>query len=231
MSRLTFEGGRAPVWTPDGTAVTFSKLGQQQGIYTKAADGRGDAELLLAVNEFHWLVGWTPDGRTLAFGALEHAREGVSVSSISSLTAGQTSRVVGPGAIWGGRLSPDGRWLAYYTLESGRFEVYVTPFPGGAARWLISEEGGRDPTWGPDGPEIYYRNGDRLMAARIDTAAGVRVLGRRLVLAPFSPPLYDDYDIHPDGRTLAFVRPRDEFGRDIVLVLDWFTEVRRAAGR
>ena len=230
-SRLTFEGGRAPVWTPDGTAVTFSKLGQQQGIYTKAADGRGDAELLLAVNEFHWLVGWTPDGRTLAFGALEHAREGVSVSSISSLTAGQTSRVVGPGAIWGGRLSPDGRWLAYYTLESGRFEVYVTPFPGGAARWLISEEGGRDPTWWPDGPEIYYRNGDRLMAARIDTAAGVRVLGRRLVLAPFSPPLYDDYDIHPDGRTLAFVRPRDEFGRDIVLVLDWFTEVRRAAGR
>ncbi|MBA2707848.1 MAG: hypothetical protein H0U59_08610, partial [Gemmatimonadaceae bacterium] len=66
---------------------------------------------------------------------------------------------------------------------------------------------------------------------RIDTTAGVRVLRRRLVLAPFSPPLYDDYDIHPDGRTLTLVRPRDESGRDIVLVLDWFTEVRRAAGR
>ncbi len=230
-SRLTFEGGRAPVWTPDGAAVTFSKLGSKQGIYTKAADGSGEAELLLAVNEFHWLVGWTPNGRTLAFGALGHTSEGASVSSISSLNAGQTSRVVGPGSIWGGRLSPDGRWLAYYTLESGRFQVFVTPFPGGRARWLISEEGGRDPTWGPDGTEIYYRNGDRLMAARIDTAAGVRVLSRRLVLAPISPPMYDDYDIHPDGRTLALVRPRDEFGRDIVLVLDWFTEVRRAAGR
>jgi serine/threonine-protein kinase len=230
-SRLTFEGGRAPVWTPDGAAVTFSKLTERRGIYSKPADGRGDAELLLALDEFHWLIGWTPDGRTLAFGALEPSREGAPLSSISSLTAGQTSRMVGPGSIWGGRLSPDGRWLAYYTLESGRFHVYVTPFPAGRARWLIAEDGGRDPTWGPDGTEIYYRNGDRLMAARIDTAAGVRVLGRRLVLAPFSPPLYDDYDVHPDGRTLALVRPRDESGRDIVLVLDWFTELRRAVGR
>ncbi len=230
-SRLTFEGGRAPVWTPDGAAVTFSKLGGRQGIYTKATDGRGDAELVLAVNDFHWLIGWTPDGRTLAFGALEPTKDGTSVSSISSLTAGQTSRVVGPGSVWGGRLSPDGRWLAYYTMESGRFQVYATPFPGGRARWLISEDGGRDPSWGPNGTEIYYRSGDRLLAARIDTAAGVRVLERRLVVAPFRPPLYDDYDVHPNGRTIALVRPRDESMRDIVLVLDWFTEVRRAAER
>jgi len=230
-SRLTFDGGRAPVWTPDGAGVTFSKLGGRQGIYTKAADGRGEAELVLAVNEFHWLIGWTPDGRTLAFGALERTKDGASPSSISSLTAGQTSRVVGPGSIWGGRLSPDGRWLVYYTMESGRFHVYSTPFPGGRARWLISEDGGRDPSWGPDGTEIYYRSGNRLMAARIDTAAGVRVLGRRLVVAPFSPPLYDDYDVHPNGRTIALIRPRDESVRDIVLVLDWFTEVRRAAER
>ncbi|MDQ3244492.1 MAG: serine/threonine-protein kinase, partial [Gemmatimonadota bacterium] len=230
-SRLTFEGGRAPVWRPDGAAVTFSKLGDRRGIYTKAADGGGDAELLLAIDEFHWLVGWTPDGRSLAFGVLERTSESKTLSSIVSLTAGESRRVVGPGSIWGGRLSPDGRWLAYYTLESGRFQVFVTPFPGGRARWLISEEGGRDPTWGSDGTEVYYRSGDRLVAARIDTTAGVRVLRRRLVLAPFSPPLYDDYDIHPDGRTLTLVRPRDESGRDIVLVLDWFTEVRRAAGR
>jgi hypothetical protein len=69
------------------------------------------------------------------------------------------------------------------------------------------------------------------MAARIDTTAGIRVLGRRLVLSPFSPPLYDDYDVHPDGHTLALVRPRAESGRDVVLVLDWFSEVRRATQR
>jgi serine/threonine-protein kinase len=230
-SRLTFDGGRAPVWTPDGRAVTYSKLGEKQGIYTRAADGRGDAEQLIAVAEFHWLIGWTPDRRTLAYGVMEPAKDNQTLSSIMSLADGETRRVVGPGSIWGGRLSPDGRWLAYYTMEAGYFQVYVTPFPAGRARWLISEEGGRDPGWGPDGREIYYRSGDRLMAARLDTTAGVRVLDRRLVLAPFAPPLYDDYDVHPNGRTLALVRPRAESGHDVVLVLDWFSDVRRAAKR
>jgi hypothetical protein len=217
---------------PGGAAVTFSHLGERQGIYTKSADGRGDADLIVALDEFHWLIGWTPDGRTLAFGVLEGAGEAQgALSSIMSFTGGAPHRVVGPGPVWGGRLSPDGRWLAYYTLESGRFDVYVTPFPEGRTRWLISDDGGRDPTWGPDGREVYYRSGDRLVAAVVDTAAGVRVLTRRLVRAPFSPPQYDDYDIHPDGRTLALVHPRDASGHDIVLVLDWFADVRRAAGR
>jgi len=79
-----------------------------------------------------------------------------------------------------------------------------------------------DPSWSPDGSEIYYRNGSRLMAARIDTESGVRVMSRRLVIEPFPPPLYDDYDIHPDGRTLALVRPvGDARGREIVWVLNW----------
>jgi eukaryotic-like serine/threonine-protein kinase len=229
-SRLTFDGGRAPVWTPDGTAVTYSHLGEKQGLYTKPADGRGNARQLLPVEEFHWLVGWTPDGRTLAFGRMESvADDGISRSSILALADGVSRPVVGPGSVWGGRLSPDGRWLAYYELESGRFEVYVTPFPDGGTRWLITDDGGSDPTWAPDGREVYYRSGDRLMAARIETQAGVRVVSRRLVVQPFLPPLYDDYDIHPDGRTLVLVRPADDaLRRDVVLVLDWLTELRRA---
>jgi eukaryotic-like serine/threonine-protein kinase len=231
-SRLTFEGGRAPVWTPDGAAVTYSQPGERSGIYTRAADGRGDVEQLLAIDEFHWLVGWTPEGRTLAFGVMEAATDdGVSRSSIMAFSGDEPHRTVGPGPAWGGRLSPDGLWLAYYSLESGRFEVYVTPFPGGGPRWLVSDDGGRDPIWAPDGAEVYYRSGDRLVAARIDTSAGVRVLARRLVMSPFTPPQYDDYDVHPDGRTMVWVRPREHSGREIVLVLDWFAELRRAAGR
>lgn len=157
---------------------------------------------------------------------------GVSRSSILTFDAGAPAarRLIGPGSVWGGRLSPDGRWLAYYVLEAGRFEVYVTRFPEGRLRWQISDEGGRDPTWGSDA-EVYYRSGDRLMAARIDTTTGVTI-GRRLVLEPFSPPLYDDYDVHPvHGRTLAIVRPPDEYGRDVVVVLDWFADIRRATTR
>ena len=89
----------------------------------------------------------------------------------------QSRTVVGPGSTWGGRLSRDGKWLAYYVLNSGTFEVYATPFPEGGTRWLIAE--GTDPSWGPDGNEIYYRRGPRLMAARVDKTAGVKVLASR----------------------------------------------------
>jgi Tol biopolymer transport system component len=228
-SRLTFDGGRAPVWTPDGAAVTYSHPvpGEGWGIYSRSADGRGDAEPIVPLTEFHWLVGWTPDGRMLAYGTMEGvAADGVSRSSIVAFAGGVSRRVVGPGQAWGGRLSPDGRWLAYYSLESGYFEVYVTPFPYTDTQWLIAE--GTDPAWSPDGTEVYYRHGSRLMAARIDTASGIRVLSRRVVIEPFSPPLYDDYDIHPDGRTLVMVRPAGHAqGREVTLVLNWLTELQR----
>lgn len=232
-SRLTFDHGRAPVWTPDGDAVTYSHLGERGGIYTKPADGLGDPEQVVALDEFHWLVGWTPDGRTLAFGLHQgDADEAAPSTSIVALVDGESRRIVGPGNIWGGRLSPDGQWLAYYTLESGRFEVYVTRFPEAGTRWQISQDGGRDPSWAPEGTEVYYRSGDRLMAARIDTKSGVRVLARRLVFEPFSPPLFDDYDIHPDGRTLVQVQPvGDTSDRAITVVLHWSAELRKMMAR
>ena len=121
---------------------------------------------------------------------------------------GSSRTVVGPGNNRGGRLSRDGKWLAYYVLNSGTFEVYVTPFPGGGSRWLIAE--GTDPSWAPDGNELYYRSGPRLLAARLDKTAGVKVMGRRLVLDSFLPPLYDDYDIRRDGRTLGRCVPSTE---------------------
>ena len=220
-TRLTFDGGRSPVWTPDGTGITYSHLGEPRGIYVKRADGTGDATQFVPLPAFHWLIGWTPDRRTLAYGLMNK-----SVSSVVSHTGGQSHEVVGPGNNWGGRLSPDGRWLAYYVLNSGNFEVFVTPFPAGGTRHLIAE--GTDPAWSPNGGEIYYRSGSQLMAARVDKSAGVRVLSRRVVVDSFLPPLYDDYDVHPDGRTLILVRPANRTqGREVTVVVDWFDELRR----
>ena len=151
-------------------------------------------------------------------------------SSIMAYSNTQSRTVVGPGSTWGGRLSRDGKWLAYYVLDSGTFEVYVAPFPEGGARWLIAE--GTDPSWGPDGNEIYYRSGPRLTAARVDKTAGVKVVATRVVIDPFLPPLYDDYDIHPDGRTLVTVRPANQTqGREVTMVLSWFNEFGGADGR
>jgi Tol biopolymer transport system component len=225
--RLTLTGGRAPVWTPDGASITYSVPvpNPQAGIYTRSADGQGDARPVLRLSRFHWLVGWTPQ-RILSFGQMDEPLDGVSRSSILALQGTGSKHVVGPGDTWGGRLSPDGRLLAYYSLDSGYFEIYVTEFPDTGTRWLIAE--GTDPAWSPDGSEIYYRSGSRLMAARIDTASGVRVLSRRVAFEPFMPPLYDDYAIHPNGRTLALVRPvGDARGREITWVLNWQGELQQ----
>ena len=230
-SRLTFDGGRAPVWTPDGAAVTYSQVGGRAGIYSKRIDGSGDAQRLVALDEFHWLVGWTPDSRALVFARMEAKRAaGESPSSIWAFSNGQSRRIVGPGPLWGGRLSPDGDWIAYYRFESGTYEVYVTRFPEGGTRWLMSDSGGRDPSWSPDGTELYYRAGDRLLAARLDLKNGARVLSRRLVMQPFRPPLFDDYDIHPkDGRTLVIVRPETDVPDQVTVVVNWFEELKRLA--
>jgi hypothetical protein len=226
--RLTFDGGRAPVWSRDGKSITYSHLIPEEGrgIYNKAADGRGEPRRIVAVPTFHWLVGWTPN-QTLVYGMMEAAPGDRSpASSIVAFDGTASRHLVGPGRTWGGRLSPDGRWLAYYVSDSGYFEIYVTPFPNTGSKSLIAE--GTDPAWSPDGSEIYYRSGSRLMAARVETTSGVRVLSRRLVVEPFNPPLYDDYDIHPNGKTLVLVRPAGELrGREIALLANWPAELER----
>lgn len=223
-TRLTTDGGRAPVWSGGGR-VTYSHLGKSQGIYTVATNG-GTPQQILPLDAFHWLVGWSPDQATLLFGQMV----GNQMSSILSLRDGATTAIVGPGSTWGGRLSRDGKWLAYYVLESGRFEIYVSPWGQRGTRWLVGE--GTDPSWAPDGSELYYRGGSRLMAARLDKSSGVRVVTTRVVVEPFLPPLYDDYDIHPDGKTVVVVRPvNPTYGREIAMAFDWASELQSAESR
>jgi eukaryotic-like serine/threonine-protein kinase len=223
-ARLTSHGGRAPVWR-DNSTISYSHLGEQQGIFITGGDDRRDSTQLLPLKGFHWLVGWTPDRSTLLYGLMG----GGNSSTILAYGNTQTRTVVEAGSIWGGRLSRDGKWLAYYMLNSGTFEVYVTPYPEGRTRWLVAE--GTDPSWAPDGRELYYRSGPRLMAARLETAAGIKVLTRRIAVDPFLPPMYDDYDIHPDNRTLVFVRPVNPAqGREVTTVLGWLEQFR-APGR
>ena len=106
-----------------------------------SADGRGDPRPNVLLANFHWLVGWTPEG-TLAYGMMENTgADGVSRGSIVALQKDESHPVVGPGQTWGGRLSANGRWLAYYLSDSGDFEIYVSPFPNTGARWLIAHVG------------------------------------------------------------------------------------------
>jgi Tol biopolymer transport system component len=131
------------------------------------------------------------------------------------------------------RLSPDARWLAYVSDESGRNEVYVTPFPGAGARWPISTDGGSQPVWARNGRELYYRNGDRTMAVAVTTSPTFRANKPELL---FEAKVYSDppsFDVTPDGEFLM-VEPgeSDTPPTQINVVLNWLQEVRqRVAAR
>jgi len=129
-------------------------------------------------------------------------------------------------------LSPDGRWLAYTSDESGQPEVYVRSFPTGSGKWHISTDGGQQPLWARDGSEIYYRNSGKIMAVKIETDASF--LAQKPVLLfknqsdtremnPFGSP---NYDVHPDGKFLLIKPDPISPLRQINITLNWFEEFR-----
>jgi Tol biopolymer transport system component len=175
LSRLTFHGERElrPGWTPDGRSVTFvSDRAGQQDVYVKRADGTGPAELLLDLDVPIWEASWSPDGTWLIVrvgGAAEAQRDILGIrpgtDSVPVQLAATEFQETAP------TLSPDGRWLAYASDETGQQEVYVRPFPeteGG--KWQVSTDGGRSPLWAHSGRELFYLNGaGEMVAAQVVT--------------------------------------------------------------
>jgi serine/threonine-protein kinase len=219
-TRLTTDGGRAPIWNIDNT-ITYSHLGDRQGIYSKRVDEAGAPRQHIPIDGFHWLVGRTPDRATVLFGLIT----GNNQSVIKAHRDGTARVVADHGSTWGGRLSRDGRWLTYYALRAGTFEIYVASFPDGTPQQVAE---GTDPAWSPAADELFYRSGPRLMAARLDRSGGMKVVSRRVVIDPFLPPLYDDYDIHPKGQGVVIVRPANRTqGREVTVVTNAFDSLRK----
>jgi serine/threonine-protein kinase len=130
------------------------------------------------------------------------------------------------------RFSPDGRWLAYTSTESGRPEVYVQPFPGPGGKSQISTEGGTEPVWNPNGRELFYRQSDRMMAVDIVTQPALTAGRPRLLFeGPYllSAGNLPAYDVSPDGQRFLMVveSEQEEPPTQINLVLNWFEELNR----
>ena len=127
-------------------------------------------------------------------------------------------------------LSPDARWMAYMSDESGRFEVYVRPYPGPGGRWQVSLNGGTEPVWSPTGREIFYRDGDRMMSATVRTQGGFEVGVR----AQLFEGAYDqtqgqftNYDVSRDGRTFVMLQQVQGTAQSVFVTLNWFGQLRR----
>ena len=238
MTRLTFEGiNEHPTWTPDGRRVTFrSDRAGATNLFWKPADGSGAAERLTTSENTQSPSSWSPDGQVLAFyerpigGAFTPNRD----IWVLPIEGEQKPRpfLQTPFEEAGAVFSPEGRWLAYMSTESGRQEIYVQPFPGPGGKWQISTEGGREPAWARNGREIFYRNGDQLMAVDITTdptfSAGTpKVLFEgTFEMANLSRA---NYDVAPDGQRFVMIQEggSDSAPAQINFVLNWFEELKR----
>jgi eukaryotic-like serine/threonine-protein kinase len=130
------------------------------------------------------------------------------------------------------RFSPDGQWLAYISNESGRYEVYVQPYPGPGGKWQISTEGGTEPAWNPSGRELFYRSGDRMMAVDVSTRPSFTVGKPHVLFAGRyepSPATFSNYDVSPDGRRFLMLKPSEteQAYTQINLVLNWLEDLKR----
>jgi serine/threonine-protein kinase len=208
-----------PVWTPDGSRLAFrSNRTGSSAILWQRGDGSGGAEELLQ-GEGLAPQSWSPDGRAIAY----VDRFALWVGSLGD--DGGKARVSVDGS--GAQFSPDGRWLAYSSNESGRFEIYLRPYPDLGRKWQVSTDGGAEPRFRRDGRELFYRNGDKLMSVAIE-AAGEPVRQRPTVLFEKRFALATFFDVASDGRFI-FIEDVATQGppTELVLVQNFFAELDR----
>jgi len=252
-SRFTFEGdNRHAVWAPDGKRLAFmsNRDGGRQ-IFWKRADGSGDAEPLwrggatAASDVFNIPYSWSRDGRLLAFTRLAPAAAAelwvLRLDDQSATGSGATASVFTRTRAADGapQLSPDGRWMAYASEESGRREIYVQAYPGPGGRWQVSSDGANEPLWSANGRELFYRSGDRMMAVDISTdgeflAGKPRQLFEGSYVRASAGYVRAQYDVSPDGQRflmLKAVQQKAEPLTQIQVVLNWSDELKRRLPR
>jgi eukaryotic-like serine/threonine-protein kinase len=232
-------GSTEPAWSADGRRVFTSGGVPLQGLVVQVADGALPPDTLLTASTGDaWPTDVSPDGRWLAFyGAAVDS--GTSVHDAGDLmflelATREVRRIRLPGVQRGGRFSPDGLWFAYQSLESGREEVHVRPWPGMDANHIISSDGGNEPLWSAGGREIFYRRLSEVFAVSFNPVGGSveRSSPRLLFTGGYSADRWGDqsWDMGPDGRFLM-LRPVSGSRHEMRVALNWIADVRARIDR
>jgi eukaryotic-like serine/threonine-protein kinase len=230
FSKLTDVGSVTSVeWSADGSRVIYAATGQGQSgdVWSQPVAGGSAAERLFGEPYVTPVAALSPDGRSLLVVSVTTSVDLVRVPLDSTRTARPYAAT--PANEGFGHFSPDGRWVAMESDETGRGEVYVRSFPDPSARIQVSVAGGEEPVWSADGTRIYYRAGNALIAARVALAPAFRLIGRDTVMRGFSPiagTFSSDYDVSRDGKRILAIAPQSN---DFQLVVspNWITEFRR----
>jgi len=241
LTRFTFDASvdAGPLFSPDGAHIVFYTMRRGRAdIFQKPSDGSADENPLLVTDLDKAPQDWSSDGRFLLYAA----QEPKNLSDLWALPLAAGAKpipvVQSPYDDVQGQFSPDGRWIAYVSNESGRYEVYVRPFPASGGRWQISTGGGVYPKWRRDGKELFYISPDnRMMAAAVETAASFRpgapvalfqtnlATGGNVGIGGYASRA--EYAVAKDGRFLLNVRVGDAASLPITVMQNWDTLVPR----
>jgi serine/threonine-protein kinase len=223
-------GNTNPVWTADGRRVVFRTL---TGLRWMATDGSRESQAIPETSQADFPTAVSPDGEILAFG-----RFGADSSQdvyVLSLRGAPNPRLVvkTAGNDGGAVFSPDGRWMTYVSNESGQAQVYLRPFSGPDRKWQVSIGGGTQARWNPNGREIYYREGNRMMAVDVTLGPDPSLSPPRLLFEQpyiFTTMTIPNYDISPDGQRFLMVKDEQGAAR-LNMVLNWTEELLRRVPR
>jgi dipeptidyl aminopeptidase/acylaminoacyl peptidase len=233
--RFTFDAAAesGPIWSPDGSRIAFHaarKGGALNDLYLKPVSGPGSETLLLETSENKNIQDWSPDGRFILYSNFSQ-KPSVELWALPLDGDGKPFKAVqtGSSAAEVGRFSPDGRWIAYDSNETGVMEVYVQPFPGPGRSWQVSTNGGTVPQWRGDGREIFYRGpDDRLMSVPVTLQANGASVDLGTPVALFTMRLGSQYVASADGQRFlinAFVG--DASTLPITIMLNWTAGLKK----
>ena len=247
LTRLTFAGEQNyfPVWTPDGQRIVYAS--EEQGAVTNLwwirADGGGDVQRLTESKYMQYPWSWSPDGKTLAF-MQENFGTGWDVMTLpvegsekSGWKPGQPKPFLNTlSSETDPSFSPDGRWIAYLSDESGTFEVYVRPFPGPGGKWQISTGRGDSPEWSRNGKELFYKTqGQKIMVVSYTSAGGSFHADKPRLWSPgqfTDRGVHINFSVHPDGKRFAVLKAGNAETpppptNKVNFIFNFFDELRR----
>ena len=239
-TRITFGGSNAaPVWTPDGKRLIYTfgvPTGLRGELRSVPADSSGSPATILASDTpARFPASVSPDGKVLlgirprAQGAA--AQVGQDIWTLPLEGAPVESKpapfLESPYNKRQARFSPDGKWVAYASNESGRDEIYVVPYPNTGGKTQISTEGGTAPQWARNGREMFYRSGDKMMAVEVESGAAFRAGAPKMLFERAG--LTDGFDVAPDGQRFLVIKPNAAPAQagELRVVVNWFEELRR----
>ena len=227
LARFTFGLGDElyPIWTPDGKRIVYSW--GRINLFWKATDGSAEPEQLLPGEYPRYPGSVSPDGRVLAFWEVNPQTRGdIWLLALKGERKPQRFLVTSFNEVWP-KFSPNGRWIAYASDESGRDEIFLQQVQGAGGKKQISTAGGNSPVWSHTGSRLFFLNGRRLMATKVDPESGapgsIELLFELRNLIPGS-----GYNVAPDDNSFAMVVKNDQLpATELRIVLNWFEELKR----